>query len=138
MQTISHWYKTHIRWILLVFSVLICAGLNIDTIAIAQKLVTDSVLRQSVELAAANYVRETTADKPSREAFLEQYQELTELHVPMGWTLEKFQTVSNWPMKVIGLLLTILATSAGAPFWYDLLRRLAGFRSGGQAAPTSG
>ncbi len=39
--------------------------------------------------------------------------------------------------KLIGLGLTALAVSQGAPFWYDLLRKLTAFR-GGKAQPEAG
>lgn len=37
--------------------------------------------------------------------------------------------------KVIGLAATMIAIAQGAPFWFDLLRRITGGGGGGQAAP---
>jgi hypothetical protein len=77
---------------------------------------------------------------------------LLELRLPIGWTIEpvsqeteasfqdarltprnlwEFSPVNNpggwlqiWFLKALGLLLTTIALTQGAPFWFDLLRRL--------------
>jgi hypothetical protein len=36
-----------------------------------------------------------------------------------------------WPTKILGLLLTALLVSLGAPFWFDLLSRAANLRLAG-------
>jgi hypothetical protein len=35
-------------------------------------------------------------------------------------------------VKILGLLVTVLAISLGAPFWFDLLNRLVNLRSTGK------
>jgi hypothetical protein len=40
-------------------------------------------------------------------------------------------------MKIIGLLLTALATSLGAPFWFDLLKKVMMVRAGVNPAEDS-
>ena len=39
---------------------------------------------------------------------------------------------NRWPMKIVGLLVTALAISLGAPFWFDLLGKLVNMRSTGK------
>lgn len=39
--------------------------------------------------------------------------------------------VTSWLMKIVGLILTIAAISMGAPFWFDLLNKVASLRSSG-------
>ncbi len=43
--------------------------------------------------------------------------------------------LANFIWKIIGLLVTAIAAAQGAPFWFDLLRRLTG-GSSGQSAPS--
>jgi hypothetical protein len=51
-------------------------------------------------------------------------------HVPVG--------VGSWLIKLLGLLITVLALSLGAPFWFDALTRLASLRqSGPKPKPTA-
>jgi hypothetical protein len=44
--------------------------------------------------------------------------------------------LTNLIWKIIGLVVTAIAAAQGAPFWFDLLRRLTGSSSSSQAAPT--
>ncbi|MBA3870191.1 MAG: hypothetical protein H0X30_13685 [Anaerolineae bacterium] len=44
--------------------------------------------------------------------------------------------LTNLIWKIIGLLVTAIAAAQGAPFWFDLLRRLTGGNSNNQSAPT--
>jgi len=43
----------------------------------------------------------------------------------------------GWLVKVFGLLLSILAISQGAPFWFDLLQKLVNLRLAGNPPPDS-
>ena len=63
--------------------------------------------------------------------------DLQELGLPIGWHCSvtqkddiqgKPQGFAEWFLKVIGLLLSALAISMGAPFWFDILRKMVAFR----------
>src|SRR5262249_43041228 len=49
--------------------------------------------------------------------------------LPIRWTRADWQRVSGSTrhafFKVLGMLLSAIAISMGAPFWFDLLRRIA-------------
>jgi hypothetical protein len=58
------------------------------------------------------------------------------LYIPIGWpdkeyALSKKQTGECWYVlkKTGGLLMTILAICLGAPFWFDVLSKVANLRS---------
>jgi hypothetical protein len=40
---------------------------------------------------------------------------------------------SIWPARLLGWMLTILAISLGAPFWFDMLNKLVNIRSAGKS-----
>jgi hypothetical protein len=48
------------------------------------------------------------------------------------WAQTKSQANGSWFLKIIGWLLTALAISVGAPFWFDLLNRLVDLRGSGK------
>lgn len=50
---------------------------------------------------------------------------------PLGWNMQKkeINSFSLWLSKIFGLLITIFAVSLGAPFWYDLLCKVANIRN---------
>jgi hypothetical protein len=47
------------------------------------------------------------------------------------WSELKDQTGTAWLLKTIGLLITALAVTLGAPFWFDLLNKLVNLRGAG-------
>ncbi|MBK9337307.1 MAG: hypothetical protein IPM98_12310 [Lewinellaceae bacterium] len=52
----------------------------------------------------------------------------------LGWdSTESGQGLPWWLVKLAGLLLTGIAVTFGAPFWFDLLRKMLSLRSGGGA-----
>ena len=48
------------------------------------------------------------------------------------WDQTRSQATGSWFLKIVGWLLTALAISVGAPFWFDLLNRLVDFRGSGK------
>ncbi|HAK79346.1 MAG TPA: hypothetical protein DCM71_21180 [Runella sp.] len=58
--------------------------------------------------------------------------------IPLGWQLEKLPTCTKdgigawlayWIRKLAGLLISIGAISAGAPFWFDMLKNVVNIRN---------
>ncbi len=88
--------------------------------------------------AAESYVQDesapTTFDPEQVTATLN---EIDELRLPLGWEAwlepENYSSydANTWLLKVMGLLLTIVAVSLGAPFWFDVLNRLVNLRMSG-------
>lgn len=84
----------------------------------------------------------TPATSPSltkaEQTFEDDYKRLENLGLPIGWdTTEANKLLSQgivtnkraWTRKLIGLLITALAVSLGAPFWFDLLNKFMVVRS---------
>lgn len=86
-------------------------------------------------------------NQPSQVHGLEQVKgELESLGLPIGWTSEFFgefhhrrwYTVLSMVLSTcLGWLVTGLATSLGAPFWFDLLSKLASIRATGSKPETN-
>ena len=71
----------------------------------------------------------TPAAGDAKETFTQTLATLQQLGIPLGW--EATPKKEEWVNKIIGLLLTALAISLGAPFWFDVLNRVAKIRSSG-------
>jgi hypothetical protein len=149
MDRVAGWYKRKSQLIILIFAIIVSAALNADTIVIVNNLLRDSALRSSVAAAAQDYIKNNPAPptntnstpNPERAQQLETKLEL--LHVPLGWVKNvpndsrqiiddprKFPENSlDWLHKIIGLLLTAIALSLGAPFWFDTLNKFIVVRS---------
>jgi hypothetical protein len=110
--------------------------MNLDAITITQSLATDPALR-SVLIAEAEAASkaDTSQQVDASARFKDARAKLSQLGLPIGWSEEDPvralpSGVKPWGMKLLGLLLTALATSLGAPFWFDLLKRVMLVRAG--------
>lgn len=58
---------------------------------------------------------------------------LSDLNLPIGWEewINKKPPASEWGLKIIGLLISIMAVYLGAPFWFDTLSRFVNIRGAG-------
>jgi hypothetical protein len=52
-------------------------------------------------------------------------------------TLPRMDDPWGWLSKIIGILLSGLAATQGAPFWFDVLQRLVNLRSAGRVPSAS-
>jgi hypothetical protein len=62
--------------------------------------------------------------------------EVRKLGIPLGW--DKAPEGTAWISKILGILLTTLAMSLGAPFWFDMLKKAVNIRSSGGLAGEAG
>ncbi len=62
--------------------------------------------------------------------------QIKDLKIPIGWQEEEFSEI-NWFIKLMGLLITALAASLGAPFWFQLLNKVVDLRAAGKQPATT-
>jgi hypothetical protein len=150
-------YKKNVQWISLLLGLVIAVGFNIDTISASAKLYNDKELRGRVANEAERFVKSVNSDllkkcqseEGRKTAECKPVVELAEAAtrgtgafagMPMGWqgwddfckrVVPDLSWKSwDWLIHWIGYLLTALAISIGAPFWFDLLNRLINVRHG--------
>ena len=120
MERASGWYKRKVQLVLAILATLVVIGLNVDTVHVATSLWNDAALRQAVAVRASE-----TGTPDDAAAAIEDVEALT---LPVGWG-------GNAPDNVLaaipGWLIAIAALNLGAPFWFDLLSRLARLRGSG-------
>jgi hypothetical protein len=138
MDRVSGWYKRKAQWSLLVCALVVTCVVNADGINLATSLWQSPTLRASLAEAATAYTSGAGATAPQKET-LEQVQQrldqLTKQGLPLGWAGDKVlssRETAQWVSKIAGLLLTALAASLGAPFWFDLVNKLVNLRSAGK------
>jgi len=149
MDRVSGWYKRYVQRIILVISIVLVASLNVDSVNIAQVLWRLPTERAAVAAAAAKQAG--SGSSASQDAD-EVVRSIPALKLPLGWTPPHLTRVSpagaktvvvstdpqhvplgvgSWLIKLLGLLLTVLALSLGAPFWFDALTKLGSLRQAG-------
>ncbi len=136
MDRVSGWYKRKAQWALLFFALVVTCLANADSIRLATTLWQSPALRAAMADAAASYsagpaaVQKEVMDEPRR-----QLDELISQGLPLGWAGDKVldsREPRQWLSKIAGLLLTALAASLGAPFWFDLVNKMVNIRGTGK------
>jgi hypothetical protein len=141
MERVSGWYRRRIQKVLWLLAFVMAFALNADTLQMAKRLWVDPSVRASLVSQAQNAGSAPATDTSPK---------LSSLTVPLGWHLKSArhdpqgfpiyqQWSSLWALlsKLIGLTLTAVAISFGAPFWFDTLSKIARLRNGGAPPPAS-
>jgi hypothetical protein len=148
MDRASGWYKRWTQQILLIMGLCIAVVFNADTFSIYERLSSDPENLQQVVALAETYVaanegtdfsmREDVEFAVAREdlkAILTNEIESIRSPLGLGWAnfLDEAAvfTPLDWVTKILGFFVTALAISLGAPFWFDLLRKLVNIRAAG-------
>jgi hypothetical protein len=130
-----------LQWILLVLGLIVAIAVNADTLQLTHSLSTDASLRQG--LVAAAQARATTplpAGTDPAQTIKADIDSLGTLGLPIGWYNWKNDPSGlghsgiGWLGSVInahlfGWFITAIATTLGAPFWFDLLGKFITVRS---------
>jgi hypothetical protein len=144
MDRVSGWYKRRVQIALFVIGCVLAVLFNIDSIRLYDGLMCNQALRASVSTVSAK-----------TDVQANQYVENLTHALPLGWPawpwdahgLDRLPCTVNAPaaaatpmlglnvptaLKLSGLLLTAIALSLGAPFWFDTLSRLTRVRNTGK------
>jgi hypothetical protein len=158
-ERLSSTYKKNLQIWIFVISLILVGSTNADTINLASWLYNNNDAREAIAIKASIFVQDSAfagliyridtmnissvSNKIEKE-ILEKLDkdvkiitaldhELKQTGIPLGWEKEDFQfyRFRDYIKKLVGLLLTALAVSMGAPFWFDILSKLSNLRSSG-------
>jgi hypothetical protein len=148
MDRASGWYKRKAQKILIGVGFLIAIVFNADTLAIYERLESDPetlqlVLNMAEDYANGNDGSAITAPNTSPEfdvsiqkleTLVNDQIESVKSPLGLGWKNVQWSEVTWYDVliKLLGWTVTALAVSLGAPFWFDLLRKLVNIRSSGK------
>jgi hypothetical protein len=156
MERTSDWYKRRVQLWTFFSAILFCTILNVDTLKMAQYLWQNPEARAAYVKAAGTIIRQTSRDSLVLDSLKKQLSNGDSLQIskakqqidsltnrlrtqiaqgttiPMGWETEEIPTSGPlwyWLRKLAGLIISIGAVSAGAPFWFDMLRNVMNIRN---------
>jgi len=157
MDRVSGWYKNRMQWYLFLIGAVIAIAVNVDSIKLTRDLYHNQVLSSQLSSAAEGYVQNhknlTTPDSLTQlvKSIDQAYGTLKLYDLPIGWEkpgayrpyLHQISAGHTWTgtlasllweilLKGIGWLITAVALSFGAPFWFDLLGKLVDLRKAGK------
>jgi len=129
MERVSGWYKRKTQAIQLALALAIVALGNVDSVRITRSLSgVNSPLRDSIKDAAHSLVEAGLPQGPPGAQLSAATEAIGNLALPIGWANGGFG-----PTTILGWLITALAASLGAPFWFDLLNKFVNVRASGKA-----
>ncbi|MDQ2096210.1 MAG: hypothetical protein QQW96_00975 [Tychonema bourrellyi B0820] len=150
MERASGVYKRNSRGVAILLGTAIAIGANADTINIINRLSKDSMLRSTVNLYAQQLVERNPATKLDDLPSITKIQNevgiaLDNLAVPFGWSEPNRVEIDSqgnilWPAfvrKFFGWVLSGLAISMGAVFWFDVLSKIINIRNAGKKPPST-
>jgi hypothetical protein len=122
-EAYRRWAK---RWAIAIGAVVaIC--LNVSTIGVAHALYVDGPLRETTVAAATSgeLCSENDTQAEIKSCVETHLNDLADAGLPIGWSGFDPQGL-DYLLFPLGWILTGLAASFGAPFWFDALKRLSG------------
>ena len=167
MERLTGHYKRRSQIILLFIGLVITLLLNVDTIALSKFLYNNPQARTQLAEAAAQATKDTAftaavkrlsetkdtiVSKDLKSEIDQISNQLSEIHalsdslnhlnLPLGWPTKKSGAILipsglNLISKIAGLIITALALTLNANFWFDMLNKLVNLRAGGKKPPSS-
>ncbi|MEG4911864.1 hypothetical protein [Microcoleus sp. B7-D4] len=151
MERASGVYKRNARGVAILLGTAIAVAANADTIHIINRLSKDSMLRSTVNLYAEQVVVNNARTKSNNLTSLKKVQEDVgraldnNVPLPLGWSEQnrlKRDKQGNllWPAvmeKLFGWILSGVAISMGAGFWFEALNKIINIRNAGKKPPSS-
>jgi hypothetical protein len=148
MQRVGGWYKRKAQVVTIVVATVLAVGLNASALRIGEQLAAEPNVRAALVAKAEAAAKEPPPKKPTPAAGESQVSaelkqagedmekavdKLVDLELPIFWVDENVpDTGEEIALAVIGWLLTIVAISLGAPFWFDALGKLSNLRLAGR------
>jgi hypothetical protein len=156
MGKIAGWYKRWSRVVLGIVGFVVAVVVNVDTVQVGHSLYVDAPLQQAVVATASTGTLcqdESTAEL-RRTCATDELNSLHAAGLPFGypaachfrslhwaacWAWSEGDARSSWdfPLKLLGWVITAFAVSFGAPFWFEALSKLGSLRNTGTKPATT-
>ncbi len=143
-------YKRNAKLVAFMIGFTIAITTNADTLHIVDRLAKDQVLRESVNRSVDQIVTKSVDSKgeltPETKAKIKTISD--QISLPIGWSKDNiypresieifgFLYINPWILRVFGWVISGIAISMGASFWYDLLGKFIDIKNVGKKAPSS-
>ncbi|MDQ2821823.1 MAG: hypothetical protein M3Y65_15750, partial [Pseudomonadota bacterium] len=158
MDRVNGWYKRRTQVVVAILSLGMAVALNVDTLLIVRHLQTWSGARDAIVMQATQFVQDVpapasvatptpTPTPTPDQRFRTVQQNLATTALPLGWVVGGSQAEQDNGQALpqsgpafrklllqhgLGWILTALAASLGAPFWFDMLNRVVAIRATGK------
>ena len=149
----SGWYKRHLQFVTFFVGLSIAIVFNADTFQVYSHLANNAAARQKLSALAENFVNKNatlpTPNVPDSlglnqikarvDEFIgsEEFSKTANI-LGLGWEAEDMpENWKDWIYRLLGWCVTAFAISLGAPFWFDVLKKIINIRSADSTAKTN-
>jgi hypothetical protein len=127
IDRVSERFTRYTHWITMGVAVVVVVVVQLDMIAVADRLWIDDQFRNAVVSSATKQFSESAANtKVDPKPYYDLLNSTALITLPLDGSW--FERLKDW-RKVPGMVLSILLISLGAPFWYNALKDLLKLRS---------
>jgi hypothetical protein len=143
MERARDWFADATKWRLFYIGLVLAIGLNADTLQIYQSLSANPAAREDLEELARTFSqsRDSVAGTDLNKSYEEAAQGLKELKsmyegsvaspLGLGWRQQTLpKDPLEWLTKLAGWIITGIAVTMGAPFWFEMLKKLLALKGG--------
>lgn len=144
MERASGVYRRNARGVAILVGFLVAISANSDTLHIINSLSKDPIVRGTVTMNAESLVRQnpTIAAQELEEVKTQVKQSLEDVSLPIGWNQANLRQQAiaqkGWGIpylkRIVGWLISGIAISMGASFWFDLLSKVVNVRNVGKGS----
>jgi hypothetical protein len=147
MDRVNGWYKRNAQKVTVLIAIVVAFGLNASAVRIVERLDSEPQVREAAVAQAEGLAKEGKLASGEGEASLKEaaenassaYRQVAALKLPVFWAGDNVpKSPGGIITAVIGCLLTAVAISLGAPFWFDALGKLANLRTVGKKPEEAG
>jgi hypothetical protein len=127
IDRVSQRFTHYTHWITMMVAVAVVVVVQLDIVAIADRLWIDDQFRSSIVTdATRDFSQKTASDKVDPRPYYDLLNNTALITLPLdrNW-VKRIEDVR----KIPGMLLAVLLISLGAPFWYNALKDLLRLRS---------
>jgi hypothetical protein len=129
MDRVRLGYKNFTKSILFFIGLALAVGFNVDLIKIAQNLSQSQESREVLVTTSKNLVEEESQIDPQNleknVEIIKEFGPKTSQQIDWGWPVNSKIQITF--LHIIGWLLTATGIVIGAPFWFDLLKKILSF-----------
>ena len=128
-------YKENIRRVVILVSLIVTIGLNVDSIAIGKFFWSQPVARELASKQADEILSKSrdTNGEINIDTYEAELAKLAYLKIPIWWgenAMPNWKTdTGDFFLKVAGWIITWAAVSQGSSFWYDTLKKLKSYNA---------
>ncbi len=141
MERVSGVYKRRSQIYIAVLGLVLCSLLNADSLMIARELWSDQAVRSAVVAQAQEKANKAQASGACDDVLKCTTDSIRAAEVPpIGWARDGVRWIPEgwgWIWKIFGILISSIAVTMGAPFWFSLLNKVVNLRLTGSPPPDS-